>query len=432
MPQALQEEWAGECVKMELALLGGPPVRQKPLPDWPIFNREEEESLQEVLRSRTWGGYSAQVKEFEDAFAHLHGVRHAISCCNGTVALEVALRALELECGEEVIVPPITFVSTATAVMICHGVPVFADIDPATLNLSPAAVEASITPRTRAVIVVHFGGHPADVDALTAIAERHGLALIEDAAHAHGAAWRGTPVGNFGVAATFSFQAFKLMTAGEGGAVLTNSSAFAEKVWSYCNLGRHTGAGWYEHFSVGSNYRMTGFQAAVLSSQLKRLAEQNRRRAENVRYFREQMRSFRGLTFAEDDGRVSQHTHYIITLRYDPTVFAGLPRDLFLRALCAEGISAQPTYPYPLYRNPLFRKESIPPCGCGKWSARQDYETLFLPESERICKEGLWLEHYLFLGTRQDIDDVIAAFEKIQQQAGSLLQLQESLQESKP
>jgi dTDP-4-amino-4,6-dideoxygalactose transaminase len=377
------------------------------------------------LRSRTWGGYSAEVKEFEEAFAHLHGVRHAISCCNGTVALELALRALELECGEEVIVPPITFISTATAVMICHGVPVFADIDPATLNLSPAAVEASITLRIRAVIAVHFGGHPADMDALTAIAERHGLALIEDAAHAHGAAWRGIPVGYFGVAATFSFQAFKLVTAGEGGAVLTNSSAFAEKVWSYCNLGRHKEAGWFQHFTLGSNYRLTGFQAAVLSVQLKRLPEQNCRRAENVQYFRERMRSLSGLAFAADDERVSRHTHYLVTLCYDPAAFAGVPRDLFLRALHAEGIPAQPTYPYPLYRNPLFRRESLPPCACGKWSARQDYETLFLPESERICKEGLWLEHSAFLGTRQDIDDVIAAFEKIQVRAGSLLQLQE-------
>jgi dTDP-4-amino-4,6-dideoxygalactose transaminase len=411
---------------MELALLGGQPVRQRPFLDWPVFGREEEELLQEVLDSRTWGGYSSQVEEFEAAFARMHGVRHAISCCNGTVALELALRALDLECGEEVIVPPITFVSTATAVMICHGVPVFADIDPKTLNLSPSAVEASITSRTRAMIAVHFGGHPADLDTLTAIAERYGLALIEDAAHAHGAAWRGTPVGNFGVAATFSFQAFKLMTSGEGGVVLTNSSAIAEKVWSYCNLGRHKGAGWFEHFALGSNYRLTGFQAAVLSAQLKRLPEQNCRRAENVRYFREQMRSFRGLALAEDDERVTHHPHYIITLRYDPAAFVGVERDLFLRALHAEGISAQATYPYPLYRNRLFRKESLPPCGCGKWSTPQDYESLFLSESERICKEGLWLEHYLFLGTHQDVDDVMAAFEKIQQRAGSLLQLQES------
>ena len=412
---------------MELALFGGSPVRQKPYPGWPVYEKEEEELLQDVLHSRTWGGYSRHVEEFETAFARLHGVRHAITCCNGSVALEVALRALDLQCGDEVIVPPITFVSTATAVLICHGVPVFADIVPATLNLCPASVEALITPRTRAIIAVHFGGHPADVDALGDMARRHGLALIEDAAHAHGAGWRGTPVGNFGAVTAFSFQAFKLATVGEGGAVVTNSSTLAEKVWSYCNVGRHKGAGRFEHFSVGSNYRLTGFQAAVLSAQLKRLPEQCRVRKENAQYFREKMRPVRGLTLPDDDHRVSNHTHYILTLRYHPEAFGGVPRDVFLQALQAEGIPAQPPYPYPLYRNPLFRKESLPPCHCGKWSTPQDYGSLFLPESERLCKDGIWLEHYLFLGTHQDVDDIVAAVEKIEQHASSLLQHQAEL-----
>lgn len=409
---------------MDLALFGGQPVRQKPFSPWPTYGSEEENSLLEVLRSRSWGGYSEKVKEFESTFARLHGVQHAITCANGTVALEAALSAVGIKCGDEVIVPPITFISTATAVLSRHGVPVFADIDPSTLNLSPEAVEQAVSPRTRAIIPVHFGGHPADVDALGAIAKQHGLAIIEDAAHAHGAAWRGVPVGNFGAAATFSFQAFKLVTAGEGGAILTNSKALAEKIWSFCNLGRRDGGGWFEHFTLGTNYRLTGFQAAVLSAQLKRLPEQSCVRGENVRYFRERMRSFRGLTFAEDDPRVSKHPHYIITLRYNPAAFAGVERDFFLRAAQAEGTPAQPTYPYPLYRNPLF--QSLPPCGCGKWTTPQDYKSLFLPESERICKEGIWLEHPMFLGTRQDVDDIVAAFEKIQQRAGSLLSLQES------
>lgn len=404
---------------MDLALLGGQPVRQTPFTPWPAYGSEEENALLEVLRSRSWGGYNEKVKEFESAFAKLHRVQHAISCANGTVALEAALCAIGIQCGDEVIVPPITFISTAMCVLSRHGVPVFADIDPTTLNLSPEAVEQTITPRTRAIIAVHFGGHPADVDALGAIARQHGLAFIEDAAHAHGAAWRGVPVGNFGDAATFSFQAFKLATAGEGGAILTNSEALAEKIWGYCNLGRRHGGGWFEHFTLGTNHRLTGFQAGVISAQLGRLPEQSRRRGENVRYFRERLRTFRGLTLAADDPRVSNHPYYIITLRYDPAEFAGVERDLFLRALKAEGISGQPTYPYPLYRNPLF--QSLPPCGCGKWSTPQDYQSLFLPESERVCKDGIWLEHSMFLGTHQDVDDIIAAFEKIQQRAGSLL-----------
>jgi len=247
---------------MDLALVGGNPVRTHPFPAWPSFGEDEANSLLEVLRNGSWGGYSEKVAEFESAFSALHRTKYAVSCANGTVALESALHAVGISCGDEVIVPAITFVATATSVLLCHGVPVFADIDPATLNLSPAAAEHAISPRTRAIIVVHFGGQPADMDAFQSLAERHHIALIEDAAHAHGAIWRGLPVGNFGVAATFSFQGFKLVTSGEGGIVITNSSEVAEKVWGYCNQGRRKGGGWFEHFTLGTNYRITGFQAA--------------------------------------------------------------------------------------------------------------------------------------------------------------------------
>jgi dTDP-4-amino-4,6-dideoxygalactose transaminase len=406
---------------MDLALCGGQPVRQVPFTPWPAYGAEEEIALLEVLRSRSWGGYNEKVKEFESAFASLQKVQHAISCSNGTVAIEAALSAIGIQCGDEVIVPPITFISTAMAVLTRHGVPVFADIDPNTLNLSPEAVEQAISPRTRAILAVHFGGHPADVDALCAIAKRHGLAFIEDAAHAHGAEWRGIPVGTFGDAATFSFQAFKLATAGEGGAVVTNSESLAEKVWGYFNIGRRHSGGWFEHFSLGTNQRLTGFQAGVLCAQLKRVPEQNRMRGENVQYFRERLRTIHGLTFPEYDPRVTLHPNYLLTLRYDPAAFAGVERDVFLRALKAEGIPAQATYPHPLYRNPVFH--SLPPCGCGNWNSPQDYKSLFLPESERVCKDGIWLEHSMFLGTHQDVDDIIAAIEKIQQRAASLLPL---------
>lgn len=411
---------------MELALLGGKPVRSAPFTAWPAFGREEEEALLEVLRSGSWGGYNEKVEEFEAAFAELHRAKHAISCANGTVALETALRALDVQCGDEVIVPPFTFVATATAVLLCHGAPVFADIDPETLNLSPEAVEAAITPRTKAVIAVHFGGRPADMDALGAIAQRHNLHIVEDAAHAHGAVWRGVPVGNFGTVGTFSFQAFKLVTSGEGGVMVTNDAEVASRLWSYCNQGRRKGGKWYQHFTLGSNYRLTGFQAAILSAQLRKLPEQSRVRAENADYLRRQLRTFSGLTMAEKDPRVEREPYYLVTLRYDPSCFSGISRDVFLRALEAEGIPAQKTYPHPLYRNPVFARRNLPPCACGSWKTPQDYETLRLPESERICREGIWLEHSLFLGTRQDVDDILAAFEKVQRLAESLLSLQES------
>jgi dTDP-4-amino-4,6-dideoxygalactose transaminase len=409
----------------ELALFEGKPVRTEPFPVWPRYGKEEEQSLLEVLRSSVWGGYNPKVQEFEEAFAKLHGVRHAITCSNGTTALEVALRVVGVMCGDEVIVPAITFISDATAALLCHGVPVFVDIDPKTLNISPAAVEAAISPKTRAIIAVHFGGHPADMDALTAIARRHGVPLIEDASHAQGAAWLGTPVGNFGDLATFSFQAFKLMTSGEGGAIITNSSALAEKVRSYCNQGRRIGGGWFEHVTLGTNYRMTGFQAALLLAQMERLAEQTQVRCANVKYFRERLREVPGLTVAEDDARVTKQTKYAVTLRYRQEEFAGIERDLFIRAVEAEGIPVKKTYPYPLYRNAVFASRALPPCGCGNWKSPQVYESLNLPESERVCRDGIWIEQHVFLGEQKDMDDIIASFKKVHRNADALRRLQQ-------
>ena len=325
-----------------------------------------------------------------------------------------------IQCGEEVIVPPITFVSTATCRLVCHGVPVFADIDPTTLNLSPAAVEKLITPRTRAIIAVHFGGHPADVDALTAIAEHHGLALIEDAAHAHGAAWRGIPVGNFGVAATFSFQAFKLATAGEGGAILTNSEALRGKGLGLLQPGPAQGAGWFEHFTLGSNYRLDGvssrrtFRATEKASGAKPPA-----RGERAVLSRADADLPRSHSRGRRPARKQPSSlHHYLALRPGGVRRRGAR---FVPARLASRRHFRPSQPILILCTAIRSFQSLPPCGCGKWSTPQDYQSLFLPESERVCKDGIWLEHSMFLGTHQDVDDIIAAFEKIQQRAGSLL-----------
>ncbi|MCL5671803.1 MAG: DegT/DnrJ/EryC1/StrS family aminotransferase, partial [Acidobacteria bacterium] len=373
------------------------------------------------LHSREWGGYHPAVRELERAFAELHGVPHAVSCANGTVALEVALRALGIGRGDEVIVPPITFIASASAVLLCQGAPVFADIDPVTLNLSPRAAEAAITGRTRAIVVVHFGGQPAEMDALQELARRHNLAIVEDSAHAHGACWQGKPVGGWGDAGTFSFQSFKLMTAGEGGMIVTRSADVAELCWSYCNQGRRRDGGWFEHVRLGTNYRMTGFQAAVLNAQLRKLSRQTEVRNGNLAHLRERLREFPCLTLADDDPRASRHPRYLITLRYHQEHLSGLPRDRAIAALQAEGIPAKPTYPYPLYRNPLFRKESDLLARHQDWHAPQDYQNLSLREAERVCRDGIWLNHQVLLGNEKDVDDILMAVEKLQRHASSLL-----------
>lgn len=414
----------GKEAFVKLAMLGGPPVRTRPFAPWPQYDQNEEAALIGVLHSRQWGGYHESVKELETSFAHYHNLEHAVACSNGTVAIEVALRALGVGPGDEVIVPPYTFIASASAIMLCHATPVFADIDPETLNLSVQAAEAAITPRTRAIVVVHFGGRPAEMDAFQALAKRHGLMLLEDAAHAHGARWCGTPVGGWGDVATFSFQSFKLITAGEGGIILSRSADIIEKCWNYCNQGRKRDGGWFDHYTLGTNYRITGFQSAVLCEQLKKLPAQTQLRADNVAYLRRGMAEVPGLTLAEDDPRVEQHPYYLITLRYHPEGFGGLDRGTVIRALNAEGIPAKATYPSPLYRNPVFTEQSGSLARCIGWHAGQDYGRLQLPEAERVCRDGVWLNHTVFLGDRSDVDDIIEAFKKVQRLASTVPTLQ--------
>jgi dTDP-4-amino-4,6-dideoxygalactose transaminase len=405
---------------MTLAILGGQPVRSQEFPAWPAFSSDEESALIKVLRSGKWGGYGEEVQAFEQSFRKLQQVKFGIACSNGTVALEVALRAIGIECGDEVIVTPFSFIASASAILLCQGIPVFVDIDPATMNITPAAIEAAITPRTRAIVVVHFGGHPAEMDAITAIASKHGLSIVEDCAHALGARWRETPVGNFGTVGTFSFQAFKLATAGEGGAVATNDASIAEAVWGYCNQGRRKGAAWYEHYTLGTNYRLTAFQGAVLDVQLKRVQEQTALRTRNADYLRSQLQDFNGITTGATSEFVQDHPQYLMTLRYDASAFSGIPRAAFIAAMEAEGIPFRAVYPHPLYRNALFSRESLARHGGQGWSSIPDYGTLHLEECERICAEGLWLEHQLFLGTQRDMDDILAALYKVRENRSML------------
>ena len=222
-----------------LAILGGTPLRTRPFTAWPVFGEPEEARLLRALRSGKWGKLNGpEVVEFEQRFAAMHGAKHAIGVVNGTVSLRVALMAVGIKAEDEVIVPPYTFLATATAVVEANAVPVFADIDLETFNLDPKAVEAAITPRTRVIMPVHIAGQPADMDAIMAIAKRHKLVVIEDAAHAHAAHYRQQPAGSIGHLGSFSFQSSKNLTCGEGGIITTSDDALAEACRSIHNCGR--------------------------------------------------------------------------------------------------------------------------------------------------------------------------------------------------
>ena len=203
--------------RTQLAILGGSPTLTEEPPAWPYVDRSDREALNEVLESRVWGGYHEKVGELERRFAAFHGAKYGIATANGTVSLEIALIAAGIRPGDEVIVPPVTFVASATSIARVGAVPVFVDLDPQTLNIDPERVAEAINERTRGIAAVHFAGHPVDLDTLTKLCAQRGISLIEDCAHAHGAEWRGRRVGGFGQFGSFSFQASKNMTAGEGG-----------------------------------------------------------------------------------------------------------------------------------------------------------------------------------------------------------------------
>jgi dTDP-4-amino-4,6-dideoxygalactose transaminase len=389
-----------------LAILGGEPVRRRPFARWPQFDERERAALIEVLESGVWGGYSPLVSEFERRFADYHGAPYGVTAANGTVTLEAGLTAAGVGPGDEVIVPPISFIATATAVLRVGAVPVFADIDEATCNLDPARFEQAITPRTRAVIPVHFAGQPADLDAITEVAQRHHLIVIEDCAHAHGAAWRGRKVGLFGDFGSFSFQASKNLTAGEGGMLITKDDGLAELARSICNQGRRSGGGWYEHVRLGTNYRLTGWQAAVLLVQLDRLPEQIERRAANARLLAEQLGHFDLITTPAIDQRVTCHSHYLYLLRLRLEDQPGLTREKFVKALAAEGIPCAEGYPHPLYRHRLFDAHPHRRDDCAS--------------AERMCVDTFWVSHEIMLAPPSDLEDFISALTKVCAEARDL------------
>lgn len=405
----LKPIFEGKQTDNRLALLGGTPRLTREPPAWPIFDESDRKALNDVMESRVWGGYHESVGELEKRFAAYHGAKHGIALANGTVSLEIALSAAGIKPGDEVIVPPITFVASATAVSRIGAVPVFVDIDPQTINLDPREVANYINGRTRAIVAVHFAGHPAELDQLTELCDRHGLILIEDCAHAHGAAWHERRVGSFGSFGSFSFQASKNMTAGEGGLLVTNDSELAERARSVSNQGRRTGGEWYEHARLGTNARLTGFQAVLLLNQLQRLPQQVATRMERARRLREGLRKFPGLkpTPEQLDERVTVHGFHLFSMTFDRDAYRGVSRSRVIEALQAEGVPVTAGYPQPIYRNKLFKHHPnvVHPC----------------PEAERYCDTSVWLPHNALLADEQWIDDALAAMRKVQERADELL-----------
>jgi dTDP-4-amino-4,6-dideoxygalactose transaminase len=388
-----------------LALHGGTPVRTRPFGGWPVFGREEEEALLAALRSGTWGSIDGTfVKRLEVEFAEMQAAKHGVACVNGTMALSVALKALGIGPGDEVIVPPYTFIATASAALMIGAIPVFVDVELDTLLIDPAGIDAAVTPRTKAIIPVHHGGSPADMDGVMAAAQRHGLKVVEDAAQAHGASWRGRPVGAIGDVGTFSFQSSKPINAGEGGMMLTNDDELDELLWSYRNVGRRRGGEWYEHVRLGWNLRMTEFQAAVLLEQMKRMPAQQAHRAEMAAYLSGRLAEITGAVPLRVPDGVTAHSWYTYHWRWLGAPAGGLPKKVFAEALRAEGVPVFHGY-VPLNRNQAVCDEIARLGGAAPGPC---------PNAEKAeADEILMFSLPILMGTRADVDDVVEAVAKV-------------------
>lgn len=420
----------------KLAVDGGTPVRTEPFPAWPVWDEREVKAVTDVVQSGKWwrGAYTgaelsneeessvldrSRVELLEERFAALHKAGYAVATVNGTAALDISLRALGINPGDEVITTPYTFIATTTCILNNFAVPVYVDIDPETYNMDANLIEGAITERTKAILPVHFSGNIADMDTILEIAKKHGLAVLEDACHSHGVEMTdGKMAGTLGKIGTFSFQASKNMAGGEGGILITDDEKLFTTCFSLHHGGREEGKLWYEHYRLGWNYRLNEFAAAVLLIQMERLMEQNAYRAQNYSYLIDRLKEIPGITPCRLNPKVAKHSHHLIMLRYDKSKMGGHHRDEFIKALNAEGIPCLEGYTFPNYANPFMLNQvfygnengfplSDTPLDFNKYSEK-------CPHVEHACnEEAVWMEHRLLLGTEEDMDDIVTAFQKV-------------------
>lgn len=400
----------------KLAINGGEALHTTGWPGWPPKDPGYLEKLQAVLDSGVWGVGGDMNAALGTEFKKVCDCEYLVPNTSGSVALEIALRALQVGAGDEVIVPPYTFIATATSVISCNAIPIFADIKPDTLCLDPEAVEAAITPQTKAVIAVHIGGMPADMAALQAVCDQHGLKLVEDCAQAHGAEYRGRKVGAIGDAGGFSFQSSKNITSGEGGITTTNDREVYARAWSYMNVGRVPDGGWYDHRVMGVNFRLTEFQAALILRGIETWPAQAALRDRNAAHLRARLEGIDGVQAQAFSPGAERCAYHLFIFRYDRTAFGGVSRDKFIAALGAEGIPVGRGY-NPLYREGLFQQGWDPtrcPFACKDYHGHVDYNETFCPVTEHICEDGsFWMGQSPLLATTQDMDDIADAILKI-------------------
>ncbi|MGH2461646.1 MAG: DegT/DnrJ/EryC1/StrS family aminotransferase, partial [Chloroflexota bacterium] len=354
----------------------------------------------------------------EQEFAAYHGVKRAIAVGSGTDALHVAYRAAGVGLGDEVILPCLTFIATASPILQLGGVPIFVDVDPESRCISPDAVEAAINDRTRLIVPMHSGGHPADLDRLTEIGRRHDIPIVADAAHAHGSEWRGKKLPAWAALSAFSLQQEKQVTPGEGGIILTDDDALADLAYVYHNDGRGLGAEGSQFVAAGWNYRMSEFQAAIARVQLSRLDDLIERKSANVAKLSMALEDLGGgVRFPRSDPRITRQSYLYPSLRYEPEKMRGVPAETFAAALNAEGVPCGARPPVPLYQHPVFRERRFGPPGRASRVPHPaeaiDYAGIHCPVAESLAGRGLSMPQEVLLGDDETMAQVIAAFLKV-------------------
>ncbi len=392
-----------------------------PKSEWPLWDQRDESALLDVLHSGKWGrtGSGARVKEFEAAFAARMQARYCVATSSGTTALLTALGALNIGPGDEVILPPYTFVASFNAITASFALPVFADTDAATFQIDHVKMAAAITPATKLLLPVHIAGSPADLDAIGALARARGLPLLEDACQAPLAEWRGQPVGTAGLGGCFSFQASKNLTCGEGGAILTNDESFANLCYDF-----HTPGGAKQSASSGrgANFRLTEFQAALLTAQMTRLEAQAKTRDANAAHLSALLRAIPGITPAALAAGCTRSAWHLYMFRYDAAKFSGLTRAKFLQALAREGVAASSGYTSlntsahvkALAANPHYRR-LYGEAAMSAWLDRNQ-----CPVNDRLVEEAVWLPQTKLLAPRTEMERIAATIAGIKKRAGDL------------
>jgi dTDP-4-amino-4,6-dideoxygalactose transaminase len=402
-----------------LAITGGEPLRKTPFTTWPIATKQISQALDDVLTSSKWGGQPFPGKyavSFAKRFAEMHTAKYGQCVNTGTVAIQAALKAIGIRPGHEVLVPAYTWEGTVGPVLLVNAVPVFVDVDPDTYCMDAKLIEKAITPKTKAILPVHLGMRFADMDEILRIAAKHKIKIIEDCAHAHGGMWKGKGAGSMGEIGCFSFQSSKLITSGEGGAVITNNLEYMELVQSYINAGRASITDKFHHRIIGFNYRMGEFQAAVLCAQLDGLPEQAAIREQAMKRLETKLKNTDAIGLLKPDPRITRLAPYGYVLKYYSDKASDIPRAEFVAALQEEGVPCDGLFYEPVYKSSLFPIDptDFPALSWGREKPLDLRKMYSCPESERAAyQEAVWFPHQLFLGGNEDVDAIADAIHKV-------------------